>query len=282
MALNYFIGTSCTGQPSRFFATLDTIVSGKIYELLAGSTNIGCWTLIAYEETGLETIVTVNNGPWETCVDCLGDLTPTPTASQTSTPTPTATQTQTPTNTSTVTPTPTNTSSPTATSTNTPTPTNTATPTNTVTPTTTSTNTPTPTNTASPTVTPTPSITASQTPTPSITASATNTPTPTNTPTHTGTPTNTPTNTNTPTPSITASPTATTTSTPTPTPTPFGVFEVDVQYAAEACITCGDETTTAPYPHPADWVPVGPDGGRQGTVIDLSAVQLGGMHGLNN
>jgi hypothetical protein len=43
MALNYFIGESCVGQPSRLFATEATIVSGRIYELLAGSTNIGCY-----------------------------------------------------------------------------------------------------------------------------------------------------------------------------------------------------------------------------------------------
>jgi hypothetical protein len=61
------------------------------------------------------------------------------------------------------------------------------------------------------------------------------------------------------------------------------VFDVNVQYEAEACVECPDTSpTVVPYPHPADWVPVGPDGGKQGTVIDLSAVQLGGMHGLNN
>ena len=198
MALNYFIGTSCVGQPSRFFATEATIVSGRIYELLAGSTNIGCYTLTSYEETPLAQVVTVFNGPWQSCAECQADITPTPTESPTSTPT------QTPTNT--------------------------------------------PTN----TVTPTPSITASNTPTPSLTASPT--------------------------------PSQTTTATPTPTPTttPFGVFDVNVQYEADACVTCGDETTTAPYPHPADWVPVGPDGQKQGTVIDLSAVLLGGVNGLNN
>ena len=198
MALNYFIGTSCTGQGSRFFETEATIVSGKIYELIAGSTNIGCWTLNSFDETPLAQLVTVFNGPWENCVDCLGDLTPTPTASVTQTPTNTATQTNTPTN------------------------------------------------------------TATETPTPTTTL------------------------TNTPTPSITASPTATTTATPTPTPTPFGVFYVDVQYEAEACITCSGVTYVGDYPHPSDWVPENPDGGRQGVVVDLSAVQLGGMHGLNN
>jgi len=234
MALNYFVGTSCIGQPSRFFATEATIVSGRIYELLAGSTNIGCWTLAPFDETPLATVVTVFNGPWINCVECLGDLTPTPTESPTSTPT--QTNTSTPTNT----PTNTQTQTPTRTSTSTPTPTQTQTPTNT----------------------------------------ATQTSTPTNTATRTPTPTTT--LTNTPTPSITASPTATATATPTPTPTAFGVFDVNVQYEAEACITCSGVTYTDAYPHPVDWVPVGPDGNKQGTVIDLSAVELGGMHGLNN
>jgi hypothetical protein len=242
MALNYFIGTSCTGQPFRYFETESTIVSGKIYELIAGSTNIGCWTLNSFDETPLAQLVTVFNGPWENCVDCLGDLTPTPTASVTPTPTQTAT------NTPTQTQTPTKTSTPTQTQTQTPTNTSTQTqsPTQTQTPTRTSTPTQTPTNTSTPTQTPT--------------QTATRTSTPTQTPTQT----------------------ATSTSTPTPTPTPFGVFEVNQQYEAEACITCSGVTYTEAYPHPVDWVPVGPDGQRQGTVIDLSAVELGGMHGLNN
>ena len=268
MALNYFIGVSCVGQPSRLFATEATIVSGRIYELLAGATNIGCWTLASFDETPLAQVVTVFNGPWENCVNCLGDLTPTPTESPTSTPT--RTPTNTPTNT--VTPTPSITAS------RTPTPSitssATATPTNTSTPTTTPTNTQT--QTPSSTVTQTPSST--KTPTPSITA--TQTITPTNTATRTPTPTTT--LTNTPTPSITQSPTATATLTPTPTSTAFGVFDVNVQYEAEACITCSGNTYTAAYPHPADWVPVGPDGEKQGTVIDLSAVLLGGVYGLNN
>jgi uncharacterized Zn-finger protein len=75
---------------------------------------------------------------------------------------------------------------------------------------------------------------------------------------------------------------ATPTPTPTPSPTPFGVVEVNVQYEANACITCSGETTSSPYPHPSDWVPIGPNGERQGTVIDLSAVLLGGRYGLNN
>ena len=260
MALNYFIGTSCVGQPSRFFATTDVIQTNKIYELLAGSTNIGCWTLYPYEPTDLAQVVTVFNGPWENCIDCQGDLTPTPTESPTSTPTNTPTNTSTPTNT----------------------PTNTATPTNTSTPT----NTATPTNTSTPTNTPTPTQTTTQTQTPTNTTTPTNTPTNTQTSTQTQTPTNTPTPSitasPTPTPSITASPTNTVTPTNTPTPTPFGVFEVNEQYEANACVDCDGTITTPPYPHPADWVPENPDGGRQGTVIDVSAVQLGGIHGLNN
>ena len=269
MALNYFIGTSCVGQPSRFFATTDTIVSGKIYELLAGSTNIGCWTLVNYEETPLAQVVTVFNGPWENCVECQADLTPTPTASLTPTPT----------NTATVTPTNTNTPTPSITASNTPTPSITASPS--VTPSNTPTRTPTPSVTAS--NTPTPSITASPTVTPTNTQTQTPTNTASNTPTQSATATRTPTPTQTATQTATPTQTATQTATPTPTPTRFGVFDVNVQYEAEACVYCPDTSpTVVPYPHPADWVPVGPDGGKQGTVIDLSAVQLGGMHGLNN
>jgi hypothetical protein len=268
MALNYFVGTSCIGQPSRFFATEAAIVSGRIYELLIGVTNIGCYTLTSYEETPLAQVVTVFNGPWQSCAECQADITPTPTESPTSTPT------QTPTNTPTNTVTPT----PSITASNTPTPSITASPTPT------QTNTSTPTNTPTNTQTQTPTRTSTSTPTPTQTQTPTNTATQTSTPTNTATRTPTPTTTltNTPTPSITASPTATATATPTPTPTAFGVFEVNVQYEAEACITCSGVTYTDAYPHPVDWVPVGPDGNKQGTVIDLSAVQLGGMHGLNN
>jgi len=268
MALNYFIGFSCINGQQAFFATEATIQDGAIYELLRGATNIGCWSLTSFEPTSSAISVTVFNGPWNNCTDCQGDLTPTPTESPTQTPTnsptntPTNTVTPTPSITASRTPTPSITSSPTATPTNTSSPTTTPTNTQTQTPSSTVTQTP------SSTRTPTPTNTATQTITPTNTSTVTNTPTTTQT--------------RTPTPSITASPTATTTSTPTPTPTPFGVFDVNVQYEAEACVTCGDETTTAPYPHPVDWVPLSPDGQKQGTVVDLSAVQLGGMHGLNN
>jgi hypothetical protein len=68
----------------------------------------------------------------------------------------------------------------------------------------------------------------------------------------------------------------------TPTPSNFGIFEVDVQYTYTDCFTCSGETSTQAVPHPVDWVPVGPNGQRQGTVIDMSAVALGGFNGLNN
>jgi hypothetical protein len=245
MALNYFYGTSCSTGQQRFFATEATIQNSAIYELLIGTTNIGCFSLTPFQPTPLAQVVTVFNGPWQSCVECQADLTPTPSITATNTPTPSITSSAT------------------------------ATPTNTSTPTTTPTN----------TQTQTPSSTTTSTPTPSVTQTPTNTATVTNTPTNTATRTPTPTTTltNTPTPSITASPTATGTPTPTPSETPFGVFDVNVQYEAEACVECPDTSpTVVPYPHPADWVPVGPDGGKQGTVIDLSAVQLGGMHGLNN
>jgi hypothetical protein len=283
MALNYFIGISCTGQPFKYLATQDTIVSGKIYELLAGSTNIGCWTLTSFDETPVAQVVTVFNGPWQSCSECQADLTPTPTESPTSTPTRTPTNTPTNTVTPTNTATQTQTLTPSITSSATATPTNTSTQTPTITNTQTQTPSSTVTQTPSSTKTPTPSVTNTQTPTQSVTNTRTPTQTPTVTNTQTITPTNTTTPTKTPTPSITASPTVTGTPTPTPSETPFGVFDVNVQYEAEACVDCPDTSpTVVPYPHPADWVPVGPDGGKQGTVIDLSAVQLGGMHGLNN
>ena len=103
MALNYFIGTSCSTGQQRFFATEATIQSSAIYELLIGTTNIGCFSLTSFDPTPLAQVVTVFNGPWQSCVECQADLTPTPTESPTSTPT------QTPTNTATQTPTQTNT-----------------------------------------------------------------------------------------------------------------------------------------------------------------------------
>ena len=170
MAFNYYIATSCSSV-ANYYIKIDTdLIEGKIYDLVIPGAN-GCYTIGLGFDTPLALVATIFNGPWNTCIECLGDITPTPTASNTSTPTPTPTNTQTPTNTAT----------------NTQTPTNTTTSTNTPTPSVTNTQTQTPTNTA--TKTPTPSITASPTGTAGVT------------PTPTGTPASTPTST--PTPSVT-------------------------------------------------------------------------------
>ena len=170
MAFNYYIATSCSSV-ANYYIKIDTdLIEGKIYDLVIPGAN-GCYTIGLGFDTPLALVATIFNGPWNTCIECLGDITPTPTASNTSTPTPTSTNTQTPTNTAT----------------NTQTPTNTTTSTNTPTPSVTNTQTQTPTNTA--TKTPTPSITASPTGTAGVT------------PTPTGTPASTPTST--PTPSVT-------------------------------------------------------------------------------
>lgn len=204
------------------------------------------------------------NGSVVTLGSCpLPSATPTPTPSIT--PSNTVTPSVTPSNTATKTPTPTKTPTNTPTNTSSPTPTKTSTPTNTpsITPSNSSTNTPTPTKT--PTTTPTNSVTPTKT--------ATNTPTPTKTPTNTPTSTVTPTK----------------TSTPTPTPTPFGVFDVDSVYeygTGQTGSFSGGTWQSPPFPleppHPSDWVPYGADGERQGVVVDLSAIQIGGFNGLNN
>jgi hypothetical protein len=181
------------------------------------------------------------------------------------------------------------------------TPSNTATPS--VTPTKTATNTPTPTKTATSTPTntvtqtPTKTSTPSNTPsvTPSITASNTVTPTktPTTTPTNTVTPTKTATSTPTPTKTATNTPTSTVTptktSTPTPTPTRFGVFDANEVYdygTGQTGSFSGGTWESPPFPleppHPSDWVPYDADGEKQGVVVDLSAIQIGGFNGLNN
>jgi len=170
MALNYYIASSCSSSTNYYIKIETDLIEGKIYDLVIPGAN-GCYTIAPGFDTPLAFTATIFNGPWNTCIECLGDVTPTPTASNTSTPTPTPTNTQTPTNTAT----------------NTQTPTNTATTTNTPTPSVTNTQTQTPTNTA--TKTPTPSITASPTGTAGVT------------PTPTGTPASTPTST--PTPSVT-------------------------------------------------------------------------------
>jgi hypothetical protein len=83
--------------------------------------------------------------------------------------------------------------------------------------------------------------------------------------------------------------TPTKTSTPTPTPTPFGVFDADSVYeygTGQTGSFSGGTWESPPFPleppHPSDWVPYGADGERQGVVVDLSAIQLGGFNGLNN
>ena len=144
-----------------------------------------------------------------------GDITVTPTNTNTPTPTNTNTPTPKPTNTNTPTPKPTNTNTPT------PKPTNTNTPT------------PKPTNTN----TPTPKPTNTNTPTPK----PTNTNTPTPKPTHTNTPTPKPTNTNTPTPKPTHTntpvPRLTNTNTPTPKPTNTSVPVQSPAVTGKASVT---------------------------------------------
>ena len=281
MALVTYLIGPCVGGPAilvDFDSSSLPAVNGNYYLTFTGGTTPGCYDIIdnAEPSTGIDKVLTMSVD-YGDCVTCQAVVTPTPTVTSTQTNTPTVT----PTNTSTLTPTktstPTNTPSITAsnTSTNTPTPTKTptTTPTNTVTPTKTATNTPTTTKTA--TNTPTPSVTATRTSTP------TNTPTPSVTATKTSTPTNTPTQ--------TQSPTPTNTSTPTPTPTPFGVFDVNDQYEygpGQEGSFSGGTWDSPPFPaeppHPIDWVPFGPNGERQGTVVDLSAITLGGFNGLNN
>ena len=156
MALNYYIASSCSSSTNYYIKIETDLIEGKIYDLVIPGAN-GCYTIAPGFDTPLAFTATIFNGPWNTCIECLGDVTPTPTASNTSTPTPTTTQTQTPTNTATKTPTPTptNTQTPTNTATKTPTPSITASPTGTagVTPT------PTGTPASTPTSTPTPSVT---------------------------------------------------------------------------------------------------------------------------
>jgi hypothetical protein len=135
MALNYYIASSCSSSTNYYIKIETDLIEGKIYDLVIPGAN-GCYTIAPGFDTPLAFTATIFNGPWNTCIECLGDVTPTPTASNTSTPTPTTTQTQTPTNTATKTPTPSITASPTGTAGVTPTPTGTpaSTPTSTPTP----------------------------------------------------------------------------------------------------------------------------------------------------
>lgn len=245
------------------------VVGGNYYLTFTGSTNEGCYEIVDSAEpaTGVDVVDTMSTN-YGDCLTCLAVPTPTPTPTLTQTPT----RTLTPTPTKTPTLTPTKTPTPTLTSTPTPSVTNTLTPTKTPTPTQTSTKTPTP------TITPTNTLTPSGTP--AATTTPTKTPTKTPTPTMTMTNTSTPAGTSTPTPT----PTVTNTLTPsmTPTPTTFGILEVDVQYEYnnEMLGSFSGGTWQAAYgnaPHP-----INVNQEKRVTVIDLSAISLGGFGGLNN
>ena len=251
MAFNYYIASSCSSVANYNIQIETDLIEGKIYDLVIPGAN-GCYTIAPGYETPLAITATIFNGPWNTCIECLGDITPTPTASNT----PTPTQTQTPTNTTSVTPTKTATQTPTPTNT----PTNTATQTQTPTNTATQTKTPTPTNTATQTQTPT--NTATKTPTPSITASPTGTAAVT--PTPTGTPASTP------------------TMTPTPSVTLGFVKYVNQQY--EYTIGMLGDVSGGTYVTSGSTVPyqvmTSEDGDE--VIVQLNAIALGGFNGLNN
>jgi len=142
MAFNYYIASSCNSTTVLEIKSEDNLIEGKIYDLIIPGAN-GCYSIAFGSETPLAYTATIFNGPWNSCVECLGEptqtQTPTNTASQTQTPTPsvTTTQTSTPTQTASNTPTPSITASPTGTAAVTPTPTGTpaSTPTQTPTPT---------------------------------------------------------------------------------------------------------------------------------------------------
>ena len=249
------------------------VVGGNYYLTFTGATSEGCYEIVDSAEpaTGVDVVATmsINYGDCSTCI-----AVPTPTPTRTVTPTPTRTVTPTSTNTQTPTQTPTRTVTPTPTRTVTPTPSNTPT----STPTLTQTLTPTPTSTPTPTNTPTPTQTLTRT----VTPTPSNTPTRTVTPTQTLTRTVTPTPTNTPTQTPTNTPTLTSTPTPTATPTPFGVLDVNVQYEYTNQMlgsfsggTWNSSLGDAPHP-------ISVNQEKRVSVIDLSAITLGGFGGLNN
>jgi hypothetical protein len=250
MAFNYYIASSCNSVTNYNIKIETELIEGKIYDLVIPGAN-GCYTVVSGVDTPLAFTATIFNGPWNTCIECLGDVTPTPTASNTPTPTVTPTTTQTPTNTSTKTPTPT--------------------PTNTQTPTNTTTQTQTPTNTASATRTPTPSVTTTQTQTPTNTATRTPTPSITASPTGTAAVTPTPTRT----------PASTPTTTPTPSVTPYLVIEVNEQYEYTLGMLGSFSGGTAPSGSTVPYqVMTGEDGNK--VIVQLNAISLGGFQGLNN
>jgi hypothetical protein len=250
MAFNYYIASSCSSSTQLYIKSEDGLIIGKIYDLIINGSN-SCYTVGAGIDTPLAVTATIYNGPWNACIECLGDITPTPTASVTTTPTttPTNTPTQTQTGTASVTPTPTQTKTPTNTPTTTQTPTNTATSTNTPTPSVTNTQTQTPTNTA--TKTPTPSITASPTGTAGVT------------PTPTGTPASTP------------------TSTPTPSVTLGFVIDVNQQYEYTLAMLGSVSGGTAPQGGSVPYSVMTSEDGDE-VIVQLNAISLGGFQGLNN
>jgi len=261
LPFTYYIISPCDGGTTFYAKFRGNLISGKIYDLSFEDNSHECFTVIDGFFTELALTVTIFNGPWETCVECLGDITPTPTASNTSTPSATATSTvtPTPTRTSSVTPTPTVTPTTSPTSTPTVTPTVTVTTTSTSTPTVTPTKTSTPTQTA--TLTPTPSITAS----PSATAAVTSTPTrtPTMTPTPSGTPSTTP------------------TSTPTPSVTRNLIIEVNQQYEYTIDMLGSFSGGTAPAGSTVPYQIMTSEDGEE-VIVQLNAISLGGFKGLNN
>jgi hypothetical protein len=250
MAFNYYIASSCSSPTYLYIKSEDGLIVNRIYDLIINGNN-SCYTIGPGIETPLAATATIFNGPWNSCIECLGDVTPTPTASVTTTPTTTPTNTPTPTQTGTasVTPTPTQTKTPTNTPTTTQTPTNTATRTSTPTPTNTSTTTQTPTNTASVTTTPT--------------TTPTNTPTPNPTSTPTGTPAVTP------------------TSTPTPSVTLGFVIEVNRQYQYTIGMLGGFSGGTAPKGSTVPYSVMTSEDGDE-SIVQLNAISLGGFQGLNN
>ena len=271
MAFNYYIASSCNSSTKLYIKSEENLIVGKTYDLFIGESSNACYNISDGVVTPLAFTATIFNGPWNSCVECLGDITPTPTASVTPTPTVTSTATQTPTNTAT----------PTQTATNTPTPSITASPTGTAAVTPTPTVTQTPTNTATPTQTPTNTQTSTNTPTPSVTQTQTQTPTQTAT--------------NTPTPSITASPTGTAavtptptgtaastpTPTPTPTVTPGWTIYVNQQYQYTIDMLGSVSGGTAPSGSTVPYQVMTNNDGNQ-TIIQLNAISLGGFQGLNN
>ena len=270
MALYYYIATPCTFTGTQFIKSEQFLISGKIYDLtIAGGHS--CYTVDNGIETPLAVLATIYNGPWNTCFECVGDITPTPTPAVTSTPTQTPTQT--------ITPTPTRTPSVTSSPTPTPSVTPTDTPSVTSTPTSTTTPTVTPTDTPSATSTPTNTGTAAVTPT----NTGTPTQTPTNTPTKTGTPTPTPskTPTQTPTQTVSGTPSTTPTMTPTPSVTEGLIIYVNQQYQYTLDMLGSFSGGTAPAGATVPYQVMTSEDGDE-VIVQLNAIALGGFNGLNN